>query len=480
VEIVVALVLLLAFGGLLYLVLSGLWTFVICPLFGISPTDRPRAASSVLEDPEMVALLNDKFSYYRNLSPELRPLFVSRVRAFMDSQEFMGKDMEVTEEMKVLISASAIQVTFGLTKYRFDNFNKIIVFPREYQSHLDHRYHLGEVNLNGAIVLSWDDFKKGYFGNNDNYNVGLHEMAHALRFDKFRNGDCDAFFDGYFDKFLAEGKEEFLRIRDGENSFIRKYAGTNSEEFFAVCVEYFFESPLQMREKLPDLYRNLCILLNQDPSAPLSNGISIRPSLFKAGADNPGTLYFSSSLSYTRLIFPYVIGFLVVFFMFWNNARGAAGSNDSTAFFGIFSIVYIAAGGFTLSTKFKKFKIYENAFVVSYSLNPVIKDVVLTYDRIISATLSREESHYRNNLMKYSDFLDISYTDGTLIQSKQFSIDTIRRETMEKVAAFLKKEKVMIKIVGSGPWSHDSIDKEAGALRSTGALRSGLSSVARS
>ncbi len=457
------LIILLSVGGLLYMFLYGLWTFLIGPLFGISLTEKQKNLSKPILDPEIESLLAAEFSYYKNLSQDLKPLFVYRVSAFLDSQEFEGRGLDVTQEMKVLISASAIQVTFGLTKYRFDNFTKIIIFPREYRSPLDHRFHLGEVNLGGAIFISWDDFRKGYSGNNDNYNVGLHEMAHALRFDKFRSGDRDDFFDGYFDKFIAEGKEEFLRIRAGENSFIRKYAGTNSEEFFAVCVEYFFESPLVLKEKLPDLYRNLCILLNQDPSVPLSNGMPIRSAFFKAITDDRGKLYFSSSLSYTRLIITYCLGFVFLFMLFLNKLQGSETAGDSAIFIGLFSIVYIAAGGFTMSASFKKFKLFENSFVVSYSLNPLLKDIVLPYERMISAKLSRGESRYRNNLTVHSDFLDITYANGTRIESKEFPIDSVGTETMEKVAAFLKKEKVMIKIVG-GNWSHERIDKVINGL----------------
>ena len=148
------LVIVLSVGGLLYMIIYGLWTFLICPAFGINLKKEQGTSSNPLQDPEVEVLLEGKFSYYRSLAHELKPHFVSRVKSFLDSQEFVGKDLEVTEEMKILISASAIQVTFGLTKYTFDNFNKIIVFPREYKSPLDHRYHLGEVNLGGVIVIS--------------------------------------------------------------------------------------------------------------------------------------------------------------------------------------------------------------------------------------------------------------------------------------------------------------------------------------
>jgi hypothetical protein len=43
-------------------------------------------------------------------------------------------------------------------------------------------------------------------------------------------------------------------VKSGEENFLRKYAGTNEAEFFAVASEVFFEKPKQLRREMPDLY----------------------------------------------------------------------------------------------------------------------------------------------------------------------------------------------------------------------------------
>jgi len=440
---------LLLMGCLLYLTIYGLWTFVISPQFGINKNRTDSDNVKKIESPEVENLLTSEFKYYQNLPSDLKPKFISRVIEFMNTQEFIGREnVVVTDEMRILISASATQLTFGLNKFTFDNFNKIILFPKEYLSKKDHRFHLGEVNLAGAIVLSWEDFKVGYFKKNENYNVGLHEMAHALRFDKFKYGASDDFFDGFFEKFLAVGKDEFLKIRAGQKSFLRKYAGTNDEEFFAVCVEYFFESPIQMKEKLPELFKNMCILLNQDPSCVLQAENYMRPALFESPTKDMGELYFSSSITYSLRIIPFLITFFILVFM----------NKSGFPFFGYFSVVLIAGGGFTLSKRFKKFKIYKNGFVVTYPLNPALKSIHLTFDRIISATLTRNTYTDRTIFNSYNDVLIINYTDGFNINSLEFSINTVSRDQMERVCAYLKREKVMIKIFGDR-WTHQAIDE---------------------
>ena len=88
---------------------------------------------------------------------------------------------EVTEEMQVLIAASAVQLTFGFPSIFLSYFQNIVIYPDQFFSQVGQRYHKGEVNPQAkAIVLSWRHFVEGY-ASNEGVNLGLHEMAHALQ-----------------------------------------------------------------------------------------------------------------------------------------------------------------------------------------------------------------------------------------------------------------------------------------------------------
>ncbi len=187
----------------------------------------------------------------------------------MYSKRFIPRGVpKITDEMRVLISATAVQLTYGLPEVYLSNFDKILVYPEEYYSHINRRYHLGEVNpLAGVIVLSWKAFVEGFGDLKDSFNVGIHEMAHAIHFEnRIKNEEYD-FLNGPALKELERITErEMPRILDdSEEHLLRKYAATNEYEFFAVSLEYFFEQPDQLNERLPDLYRTLKLLLNQDP-----------------------------------------------------------------------------------------------------------------------------------------------------------------------------------------------------------------------
>ncbi len=207
-------------------------------------------------------------AYYRLLSATDKKRFEKRLQRFMHSKEFIPRIIKVvTDEMRVLVSASAIQLTFGLPQVYLANFKRILIYPDSYYSNITRQYHVGEVNPRaGIIVLSWKSFVDGYNNSKDSLNVGIHEMAHAIHFEnRIKNKEYD-FLDYQGLQKLAEiTQREVPLIRQGNGHFFRDYAATNVYEFFAVSLEYFFEQPVEFSKAIPDLYDTLKKLLNQDP-----------------------------------------------------------------------------------------------------------------------------------------------------------------------------------------------------------------------
>ena len=82
--------------------------------------------------------------------------------------------------MPILISASAVQITFGLKDFLLPYFSNIIIHPEEYFAYDPFRILVGNVQGH-SISLSWKHFLLDYQNPTDGKNVGLHEMAHALQ-----------------------------------------------------------------------------------------------------------------------------------------------------------------------------------------------------------------------------------------------------------------------------------------------------------
>jgi len=212
-------------------------------------------------------ILLSKFPYYQELSStELKEKFEKRVSKFINRKEFDGRGIEITEEIKVLIAATAVQLTFGMNKYLFKHFDRIIIYPDKFYSPFSKSKNVGEVNTAGIIVLSWKAFKDGMKEHEDGFNVALHEMAHALNLTDLMGKDIDDLFSQYFDKWYVVARKILKNPQAEERKFLRTYAGKNLQEFFAVGVEYFFEQSEDFKKECPELYKHFSYLLNQDPT----------------------------------------------------------------------------------------------------------------------------------------------------------------------------------------------------------------------
>lgn len=228
-------------------------------------------AKAVLEDrqPDYHALLLQYMPYYRSLSHVQQERFVKRTAVFMTSKQFEYVEITAEERMPLLISATAVQLTFGLEHYLMDHFEKIYVMHHDYHYGFNSVPFQGHVTPEG-IYLSWTNFLKGYDNYHDGDNVGLHEMAHALAYVNFNvdEGRDDGFHNRFL-RFSGIGREVFENMQsDYSGGFLGRYAASRYEEFWAVCVENFFERPTSFKIQLPELYGAMCWLLNQDTLNP--------------------------------------------------------------------------------------------------------------------------------------------------------------------------------------------------------------------
>lgn len=212
--------------------------------------------------PEQKNVLQKYNQYYNRLSKSDQLIFERRLKAFVYQKTFVPREMEeVTDEMKILISASAIQLTFGLDFSGFTHFRKILVYPNSYYSEISKKYHNGEVNPKmRLIIVSWRHFVSGYMKPDDGRNLGLHEMAHAIKLEDRVKPliRLRAWREWYF------YAEQHMHSPERGKLF-REYAFTNYHEFFAVAVENFFERPQDFKKLKPELYDVLVYLLRQDP-----------------------------------------------------------------------------------------------------------------------------------------------------------------------------------------------------------------------
>ncbi len=211
-------------------------------------------------------ILKNQFSFYNKLKNKERRHFEHRVATFMKSKNFIGrKKMEITDEILVLISATAVMLTFGFREYLIELIANVVVYPKEFYSKANDDYHKGEFNPQlQTIVFSWQHFKEGYDVSNDNINLGIHEFSHAIHLNSLQGEGISTtiFMDGYEDLINVLSKDEKLRKDLINSRYLRDYAFTNQYEFVASIIESFFETPLELKQQFPIVYNKTKQMLN--------------------------------------------------------------------------------------------------------------------------------------------------------------------------------------------------------------------------
>ncbi len=215
-------------------------------------------------------VIGSVFTYFNDLPHEEKWRFVKRTHQFKLKKKFHFIGLENNEDTAVLVSASAIQVTFGLKNYQLSHFKDIYILADAYRMDEDEELYIGHVAPDG-IYLSWKHFLYGYANRNDNINVAVHEMSHALLYNNFfaQYGQIDSNFRLNYEKFSNSTGPILAEAITSRRSYLRSYAFSNLHEFWAVSVEAFFENPEGLRENMPELFQALCSVLNQDPSTQL-------------------------------------------------------------------------------------------------------------------------------------------------------------------------------------------------------------------
>ncbi|MEZ4793711.1 MAG: zinc-dependent peptidase [Gelidibacter sp.] len=217
-------------------------------------------------NPIQKTILQEQFQFYIKLKPKHQKYFEHRVASFIKDKQFVGRGgLTVTEEMKVLISATAAMLTFGFRDYYIGLISHIFIYPSEFYSTTNDSYHKGEFNPKlETLVLSWKDFQKGFDIDDDNVNLGIHEFAHAIHLNSIKERDVSStiFSDSFKELTDLLSNEEALRKALIESKYFREYAYTNQFEFVAVIIETFIESPEEFRTQFPEVYKKTKQMLN--------------------------------------------------------------------------------------------------------------------------------------------------------------------------------------------------------------------------
>jgi len=217
--------------------------------------------------------------HYQKLPKDLKIKIERSILLFMKTKQFIGVKLNITDEIKVIISFYACLIVLNKNEC-YEGLEYIYVYP--------HTMILDNIQNNGGIynketflisgeavgdsvVISWHEAKKdAYHLRHD--NVVIHEFTHELDFESGMVDGIPPLEKSKYDEWIniigknyKEFKEKIINHKSLEKyKLINPYGATNEAEFFAVVSEMFWTKPKTLKLHFPDIYKEYKNFFNFD------------------------------------------------------------------------------------------------------------------------------------------------------------------------------------------------------------------------
>lgn len=213
--------------------------------------------------------LLERYEHYERLPDPLRRRFETDLKVFLAEKRITGVGIEATEELRLLVGASAVTLTLGWPDASWDVLTEVLLYPDDF----DRDYSFGGEDLAGethpwgTVILSSPALLESFEYPDDGFHVGLHEFAHLLDMDRSEfDGVPTGIAEGSRREWAALVEREMEQLLAGRSD-LDSYGAHDPVEFFAIAVETFFERPRSLRRRHAELYALLSAYFAQDPAA---------------------------------------------------------------------------------------------------------------------------------------------------------------------------------------------------------------------
>ena len=206
---------------------------------------------------ELGLILLKYFPFYRELSAENKKRFRHRAAMYLADRAFIAQRGEgegaVPEDMKVMVAANAVMLTFGRKDFILNKFERIFIYLQAFPSPDYQFLHASELNEEDSCLLfSGEHIVLSFRAPQKYYNVVLHELARAFQL-SYPDFDYPSYDNSVWDGF---GKEK-----------ISKFLGFSSKDIdlFGVSVNFFFFYPEKFKELMPQSFDKFQTIFNLNP-----------------------------------------------------------------------------------------------------------------------------------------------------------------------------------------------------------------------
>lgn len=195
-------------------------------------------------DPMVKTLLGKHLPFYAKLSEEEKKRFNHRVELFQMANEFMPQGMEtVPKDVRGLISANAVWLTFGRKDFIFPKFENIIIYPHKFPSpQFPETFHASEIyEPDGVMIFSLEQFMPSFLNLSQYYPIVLHEFTKVFIMSYPNEG---------YPNFKESSWEQLSKISGLSKEKIETFIGLEVD-FLPVAIVHFFTYPELFKQFFP-------------------------------------------------------------------------------------------------------------------------------------------------------------------------------------------------------------------------------------
>ena len=256
-------------------------------MFGFLKQQRRRKITATPFPPHQRAVLLRNVAHHSALPQELQARHEERLRIFFHEKTWVGcNGLNVTDEMKLTVSALAALVTLGFEKdWDFVRVKSILLYPSSFRSpnpeddyeddELGEHIADGQAWYRGPVILNWSQVIEEARQPDLGYNVVVHEFTHQL---DFLDGSTDGtpplaskeMIESWIKVMSAALERHRTSLANRRQDFFSLQAGDSPTEFFSDAAEAFFCRPIDLCEYEPEVYALLSSYFQLDPRAWLS------------------------------------------------------------------------------------------------------------------------------------------------------------------------------------------------------------------
>ncbi len=255
-------------GALVGLALGTAVGIAIQLSFGRKAARRRVALASPFPETWRETLLR-AYDHFERLDAAWRVRFEHDLRIFLAEKRITGIGVDVDDELRLLVAASAITLSVGWPEYEWDQLTEVLLYPDDFDR--DYRFggseRAGEAHPWGTVILSVPALLESFEYPDDAFHVGIHEFTHLLALEETHiDGIPGGLGPARAREWVVVREKEMERLRHGRSVF-DDYGAHDPVEFLGVAVEAFFEVPQIVRRRHAEVYAILAGYFGQDPAA---------------------------------------------------------------------------------------------------------------------------------------------------------------------------------------------------------------------